>query len=139
MVFGAIEIEQIAIVSNKASAERTLSIFIVWCRLSNRVYHWWNVIAFFIVSTIFPDIFPLFIVNFYLFPTLARLLNARWKSRMLAWFESSDSHTFMSECLARENRATAFWWLAPAFQLLHLTWFMALTACRVSKGLYFSG
>jgi len=71
---------------------------------------------------------------------------------MLAWFESSDSRVFMSmlkkttkmdekkrEFLASGNRATVFWWLAPAFQLLHLTWFMALLACRVWKGLYFSG
>jgi len=45
MVFGAIEVEQIAIASNKVPRIRKgLSRFSSCeCRLSNRVYHWWSV------------------------------------------------------------------------------------------------
>lgn len=35
------------------------------------------------------------------------------------------------------RESAAFWWLAPAFQLLRLVWFMALLARFVWKGLFF--
>lgn len=61
----------------------------------------------------------------------------RWCRR---WKKINDKNERRKRELLREGESNrCFLRLAPAFQLLCLTWFMVSLACRIWKGLFFPG